>query len=741
MTLFTDLPPAAASRLLAALGWPPAAPLLPLADAAGHAARWLAADVADRGSARETSGGEHPSCVLLVAANTVPALSGALDAVTPPMEAMMRAGDLALVLANAGPPLQRDAAALTAFTEALRARALPPGAITLATSNLAVIHQVDAAAEGEAPPCRLVLLGPIPGEAEPPVSTDRPDLRFSLAGAINTAHGVILGATLLQGGLLAGRDYGTGSAFDVSASLINRIERYKATPANKLSERVAAFAAAMPPAADDRAARATAPAGHLAVIADEAATYGSVIRIPPLVRSAIAQRLPFVVLGGPHALRLVRALGFETFGPVLDEAYDDVMEPNLRLDILAQELLRLAEMDAKDFAAVIASLDETLTRNAARLAALDEAKHAPPADAGPPHPLPPTPARVGRANAPAQDDGTTPAAAATSVDQGHAASAALGHAASGSDGLAAASLALSRRLRHEAVHSRFSVPARLVPDYRRTSPLPQPLPLVRPAARGERPVIGIVSHLASSGGTAISKCIGTMGGVTLLSEIHPHASVALGAFNPLYQYQRWFGLSDALKTDLRHIAESGTAEVVDIIDALARDAGRRGTRLVLRDWAYVDYLGGGGLPPSYRPSLVDLLAPRFETTLLITTRHPLDVWLSMLSSRFAKPEMLAPVMKGFARFAEYAAANGFMTYEAFTEAPEAWLRAATTTLGVPFDPEWSATWADYRKITGDSGRRSADIAPRPRRPVSDEMMHSLTTNPDYRRTCALLGYD
>ncbi|ORE96259.1 hypothetical protein ATO13_05335 [Stappia sp. 22II-S9-Z10] len=695
--------------------------------------------------------------MLLVAANTIPALSGALDAVTPPMEAMMRAGDLALVLANAGPPLQRDAAALTAFTEALRARALPPEAITLATSNLAVIHQVDAAAEGEAPPCRLVLLGPIPGEAGPPVPTDRPDLRFSLAGAINTAHGVILGATLLQGGLLAGRDYGTGSAFDVSAPLIDRIERYKATPANKLAERVAAFAAAMPPAANDRVARATAPAGHLAVIADEAATYGSVIRIPPLVRSAIAQRLPFVVLGGPHALRLVRALGFKTFGPALDEAYDDVMEPNLRLDILAQELLRLAEMDAKDFAAVIASLDETLTRNAARLAALDEAKHAPPADAGPPHPLPPTPARVGRANAPAQDDGTTPTAAAASVDQGHAASAALGLAASGaiglaasgfdglaasgSDDLAAASLALSRRLRHEAVHSRFSVPARLVPDYRRTSPLPQPLPAPRPAARGERPVIGIVSHLASSGGTAISKCIGTMDGVTLLSEIHPHASVALGAFNPLYQYQRWFGLSDALKTDLRHLAESGTAEVVDIIDALARDAGRRGTRLVLRDWAYVDYLGGGGLPPSYRPSLVDLLAPRFETTLLITTRHPLDVWLSMLSSRFAKPEMLAPVMKGFARFAEYAAANGFMTYESFTEAPEAWLQTATTTLGVPFDPEWSATWADYRKITGDSGRRSADIAPRPRRPVSDEMMHSLTTNPDYRRTCALLGYD
>ena len=45
--------------------------------------------------------------------------------------------------------------------------------------------------------------------------------------------------------------------------------------------------------------------------------------------------------------------------------------------------------------------------------------------------------------------------------------------------------------------------------------------------------------MARSGGTLISRCLGCMSGVLLLSEIHP---LGTAQFNPLVQAQRWYGL-------------------------------------------------------------------------------------------------------------------------------------------------------------------------------------------------------
>ncbi len=44
------------------------------------------------------------------------------------------------------------------------------------------------------------------------------------------------------------------------------------------------------------------------------------------------------------------------------------------------------------------------------------------------------------------------------------------------------------------------------------------------------PVVRLVHHLARSGGTLISRCLGCMSGVLLLSEIHP---LGTRHFNPL----------------------------------------------------------------------------------------------------------------------------------------------------------------------------------------------------------------
>jgi hypothetical protein len=53
---------------------------------------------------------------------------------------------------------------------------------------------------------------------------------------------------------------------------------------------------------------------------------------------------PFVYLGNPGALTVMRKLGFRTFGPLIDERYDQVDDPGERLRMIFLELDRVLSM-------------------------------------------------------------------------------------------------------------------------------------------------------------------------------------------------------------------------------------------------------------------------------------------------------------------------------------------------------------------------------------------------------------
>ena len=54
-----------------------------------------------------------------------------------------------------------------------------------------------------------------------------------------------------------------------------------------------------------------------------------------------------------------------------------------------------------------------------------------------------------------------------------------------------------------------------------------------------KPPLRIVHNLARTGGTLICRCLGSMKGVAVLSEIHPMAAHLM---NPVAQAREWFGL-------------------------------------------------------------------------------------------------------------------------------------------------------------------------------------------------------
>jgi hypothetical protein len=265
----------------------------------------------------------------------------------------------------------------------------------------------------------------------------------------------------------------------------------------------------------------------------------------------------------------------------------------------------------------------------------------------------------------------------------------------------------------------------------------------RPAAaagRAARATLRLVHHMARSGGTLISKCLGCMSGVVLLSEIHP---LGTNQFNPLVQAQRWYGLLSS--QDLHELKTRGRISFGDAIELIRRRADDCGQRLVIRDWSHLDFTGVPFIAkPAHRLLTAEALAARFELLQICTVRHPLDQWLSLSQLAVVHGRLtLEGFLLGYRRFAEVASGIGFHRYEDFTTDPERVARSLCSTLQLRYDRGFKERWRDYTFVTGDVGgsRAGGEIRPVPRRPAAPELLAALAANQDYRASLDLLGYD
>jgi hypothetical protein len=258
-------------------------------------------------------------------------------------------------------------------------------------------------------------------------------------------------------------------------------------------------------------------------------------------------------------------------------------------------------------------------------------------------------------------------------------------------------------------------------------------------SRAARPTLRLIHHMARSGGTLISKCLGCMSGVLLLSEIHP---LGTHHFNPLIQAQRWYGLLSS--QDLSEIKARGRVGFADAIELIRRRAEECGQRLVIRDWSHLDFTGVPFVArPAHRLLTAEALAARYELRQVCTVRHPLDQWLSLSQLAVVQGRLtLESYLAGYRRFAEVATAIGFYRYEDLTRDPKSVMKALCGDLQLRFDRTFAARWRDYTFVTGDvaGSRAGNEIRPVPRRPVAPELLTALAVNEDYRASLQLLGY-
>ena len=106
----------------------------------------------------------------------------------------------------------------------------------------------------------------------------------------------------------------------------------------------------------------------------------NVLRLTEKTMKPFAAGQLTVVAGNAGTLGLVRELGFATFAPLVDEAYDRIAHPEVRLQAVLGEFTRLATMPRPVLERLIADLHPVLEHNlkhaasglAARIAAIED---------------------------------------------------------------------------------------------------------------------------------------------------------------------------------------------------------------------------------------------------------------------------------------------------------------------------------------------------------------------------------
>ncbi len=224
----------------------------------------------------------------------------------------------------------------------------------------------------------------------------------------------------------------------------------------------------------------------------------------------------------------------------------------------------------------------------------------------------------------------------------------------------------------------------------------------------------------------------------LLSEIHP---LGVSRFNPLQQACDWYGL--VKKDEVQSLIDGDLDALRVALDLIHRRAAEAGSKVVVRDWAHLDWLGSPFLKEAPEQSSWDAVnAPTLLLSRCATVRHPVDQFLSTKQLAMLKTDCTdEAIWRSMKTFAESIQAMPWFRYEDFLEHPAGVLSCLCDVLGLPYDENWSQQWVANTRVTGEiDSRLKYAIKPLYRRNVRPEFWASLHHNQDFLATLDLLRY-
>ena len=87
---------------------------------------------------------------------------------------------------------------------------------------------------------------------------------------------------------------------------------------------------------------------HTAISVVLETSFDDRIHLTEKVCRALATGHPFILVSGPGSLEYLKGYGFKTFAPIINEEYDSIQDPALRLEAIVKEMLRIESMLNKE---------------------------------------------------------------------------------------------------------------------------------------------------------------------------------------------------------------------------------------------------------------------------------------------------------------------------------------------------------------------------------------------------------
>ncbi len=175
------------------------------------------------------------------------------------------------------------------------------------------------------------------------------------------------------------------------------------------------------------------------------------------------------------------------------------------------------------------------------------------------------------------------------------------------------------------------------------------------------------------------------------------------------------------------------------VQRLAVDLNKQKISLVLREHSHSMFCTE--VLPSSRPSVLDMLQSRFEVKGVLTVRHPMDSFLALRAHgwRHFQPFTLNEYCRRYLLFLDAHASTPIFKYEDFLRHPVKILRQMCKLLNLEFSAKALVNFKDIA-LSGDSGRKSDTIGPRPRRKVPEPILANASKSECYLTLCKRLHY-
>jgi len=256
-------------------------------------------------------------------------------------------------------------------------------------------------------------------------------------------------------------------------------------------------------------------------------------------------------------------------------------------------------------------------------------------------------------------------------------------------------------------------------------------------------MIRIVHTLGGCGGTLLSRCLGVLPQVSLLSEINPASVKLYKHFCPLYQDQNWLHLlhdeehARFSQVDLRD--PDNFRHLIAAFDARAKE---RGNHLVIRDFTYIDFVGVPFNPlPPRRLTIYDALPAKEATRAVVFIRHPIDQWVSLCKHVELLPLDPAYFCDSYSAFLNSLASIPIYKYENFVRHPELQLKAICRDLSLQFEASCFEHFHDFDSVTGDLTRLGEKAISLPERgSLSEETLAAFRSCESYWDILNTAGY-